>query len=263
MGILMNTRTVGIIALAVAAMASTAHACDHDEPSPSATATPTTGPASFRDGQAGVRPPALAAQAPGPFGSRRTTGATNVALTFDDGPDPRYTPEVLGMLREYRVRATFCLVGLNASRFPHLVRAIAADGHTLCNHSWDHDMRLGAKSPDAIRANLSRTNDAIRAAAPGASISYYRQPGGNWTPTIVAVAGEFGMTSLDWTIDPQDWRGPAAGSIAAAVDAGTAPGAIVLLHDGGGDRSGTIVALRSILPNLTRRFQLAPLPPRV
>jgi peptidoglycan/xylan/chitin deacetylase (PgdA/CDA1 family) len=196
----------------------------------------------------------------GPFGSWRTTGGDHVALTFDDGPDPHHTPQVLALLREHGVKATFCLVGVNVRAYPELVRAIAADGHTLCNHSWKHDFGLGSRSRTAIRADLTRTNEAIRDAVPGARIAYFRQPGGNWTKAVVTVARDLGMTSLHWAVDPQDWRRPGAESITRQVTSETAAGAIVLLHDGGGDRRGTVNALRTILPNLTRRFELAALP---
>ncbi|WP_281895323.1 polysaccharide deacetylase family protein [Phytohabitans aurantiacus] len=241
---------------------------------PKAQATPktpaTTGPparpaaqrfAPPRQPITGPNRPPLPAERGGPFGSRRTTGTSTVALTFDDGPDPKHTPQTLELLRRYRIKATFCLVGVNAKAFPRLVKAIVDDGHTLCNHSWDHDIQLGTKSRATIRANLIRANNAIRAAAPGSRISYYRQPGGAWTAGVVGVARELGMTSLHWTVDPQDWRKPSAGSIAGTVNAGTTRGAIVLLHDAGGDRRGTVTALRSILPNLSRRFQLGALPP--
>lgn len=217
---------------------------------PAALGQPVTGP---------NRPP-LPLEKGGPYGSRQTTGSAKVALTFDDGPDPRYTPQALALLRRYHVKATFCLIGENARAFPQLVRQIVAEGHTLCNHSWRHDLRLGARPVGAIRTDLIATNKAIRAAVPGATISYYRQPGGFWTPTVVAVARELGMTPVHWAVDPQDWRRPGAGSIAGTVNAQTVRGSIVLLHDGGGDRRDTIAALGSILPNLTRRFSLAALP---
>lgn len=196
----------------------------------------------------------------GPYGSRSTTGSHEVALTFDDGPDPRYTPQTLALLRQYQVQATFCLVGENVQRYPDLVRAIVADGHTLCNHSWSHDLSLGRKSRAQIEADLVRTNEAIRQAVPGARIAYFRQPGGNWTPRVVSVAHELDMTPLHWTVDPQDWRLPGAGSISATVTGATFRGAIVLMHDAGGNRQQTVTALRSILPDLTRRFTLAALP---
>ena len=208
------------------------------------------------------RPP-LPVERTGPFGSRITSGTPEVALTFDDGPDPIWTPQVLALLRQYRVRATFCLIGTNAVQFPQLVAAIAEDGHTLCNHSWDHNVGLALLSPASIRADLARANEAIQAAAPGFKVSYYRQPGGAWSQAVVDIAQELGMTSLHWTVDPQDWTKPGAGSIASTVTSATTPGSIVLMHDGGGDRRGTVGALRTILPNLTRRFQLGPLPPGV
>lgn len=205
--------------------------------------------------------PLDSADAPaGPYGSRLTTGTPQVALTFDDGPDPRYTPQALDLLRRYDVKATFCVVGENAQRYPELVRAIADDGHTLCNHSWQHDMTLGGKSRAVIRADLIRTNQAIRAAVPDARIVYFRQPGGAWTYPVVSIARELGMTSLHWTVDPQDWEEPGAASIATMVNTRTAAGAIVLLHDAGGNRQDTVDALHSILPYLSSRFRLEALP---
>jgi peptidoglycan-N-acetylglucosamine deacetylase len=282
---LSNVRTVVIVAGVIAAIVASAYLVGHhlgpDTSTPRATSTaePSTGlhrrvaaaprppaapipPAALQPITGPGRPP-LPAERGGPFGSRRTTGTPEVALTFDDGPDPAQTPQALAMLRRHGVKATFCLVGVNVQAFPRLVRQIAGDGHTLCNHSWGHDVRLGLRSRTGIRDDLARTNEAIRAAAPGSRVSYYRQPGGAWTASIVAVSRELGMTPLHWTVDPQDWRKPGAGSIANTVNSGTTRGAIVLLHDAGGDRRGTISALRSILPNLGRRFRLGALPPGI
>ncbi|HCT81622.1 MAG TPA: polysaccharide deacetylase family protein [Micromonosporaceae bacterium] len=197
----------------------------------------------------------------GPYGSRRTTGTYEVALTFDDGPDPQWTPMVLEVLRQYRIKATFCVLGVNAVSFPHLVRAIDADGHTLCNHSWGHDIGLGRRGFAAIVGDMSRANEAIRAAAPGARVSYFRHPGGAWTQNAVNAARQLGMSSLHWDVDPRDWLKPGPRAISSTVVTSTGPGAIVLLHDGGGDRRGTAEALRSILPNLAARFPLVALPP--
>jgi peptidoglycan-N-acetylglucosamine deacetylase len=205
------------------------------------------------------RPP-LPREKTGPFGSRVTTGLPDVALTFDDGPNPEWTPRILAVLREYRIKATFCLIGVNVVKFPQLVRDIVAEGHTLCNHSWVHDIGLGRRSPEWIMADLSRTSTAIRKAVPDAKISYYRQPGGVWTRAVVAAAAKLGMTSLHWQVDPQDWRKPGAYVISSKVIHATRPGSIVLMHDGGGNRSGTALALRSILPNLVARFPLEALP---
>jgi peptidoglycan-N-acetylglucosamine deacetylase len=204
----------------------------------------------------------------GPFGTQRITGGSYAALTFDDGPDPRWTPQVLDLLRTYGVRATFCVVGHAVEAYPDLVRAIADDGHTLCNHSWRHDMALGQRSRDEIRQDLQRTTAAIQAAAPGTPVSYYRQPGGYWTARVVEIAAELGMTSLHWDVDPRDWSKPGVDTIVARVTTQTRPGSIVLLHDGDGDPHGetgdrhqTVEALAQILPELTGRLTLDALPP--
>ncbi|WP_025618577.1 polysaccharide deacetylase family protein [Salinispora cortesiana] len=196
-------------------------------------------------------------------GALRTTGTSTVTLTFDDGPDPQYTPQILSSLREYGVTATFCVTGQNASAYPELVQAIVADGHTLCNHTWDHDIALGSRSPDEIRADLTRTSNAIHAAVPDAPITYYRQPGGAWTYSVVSAAQELGLTPLHWTIDPRDWESPGVDPITATVLGGVQPGSIVLLHDAGGPRQDTVDALNQILPELTARFPVAALPPNV
>jgi peptidoglycan/xylan/chitin deacetylase (PgdA/CDA1 family) len=203
----------------------------------------------------------------GPFGTQRLTGGSYAALTFDDGPDPQWTPQVLELLRDHGVRATFCVIGRAVEAYPELVRAIVEEGHTLCNHAWDHDMALGQRSRDEIRQDLERTSAAINAAAPGAPVSYYRQPGGNWTQQVVDVAAELGMTSIHWDVDPRDWSRPGADAIAASVTTQTRPGSIVLLHDGDGDRPGensdrqqTVDALARILPELTDRLTLDTLP---
>ncbi len=190
----------------------------------------------------------------------RATTATSVALTFDDGPSPQWTPKLLAMLSRYHVTATFCLIGMNVAAHPDLVRLIVAAGHTLCNHSWSHDESLGRLGASAIRADMARTNAAIRAAAPDAGIPYYRQPGGFWTPAIVDTARGLGMQPLSWDIDPRDWALPPTPTIARAVTAGCRAGNIILLHDGGGDRSRTFAALQAVLPSLTRRYRLTALP---
>ena len=201
-----------------------------------------------------------ATDTPIPAGVQMTTGSAQVALTFNDGPDPTWTPLVLKALRQSHVKATFCLLGKNAQAYPELVRAIVADGHTVCNHTWNEDLDLGSQSRLDIEGNLLRTSQAIHAAAPDAPIRYFRQPGGNWTPQLVAVAEDMGMTSLHWAVDPRDWEEPPAAAIIATISKGTEPGSIVLLHDGGGDRQNSVTALATLLPDLLSRFQLEALP---
>jgi peptidoglycan/xylan/chitin deacetylase (PgdA/CDA1 family) len=201
----------------------------------------------------------------GPANSATKTGSAGVALTFDDGPDPVQTPRILDLLARHHVKATFCLVGLNVVAHPELVRRIVAEGHTLCNHTWRHSLTLGKQQPAVIRADLQRTNAAIRAAAPGAPIKYLRAPGGNFTPNFVKVAADLGMTSIYWQVDPRDWDHPKGESDAAhrakvmsAIKTHVHKGSIVLSHDFG--QPDTIAAYQAMIPWLQQRYQLIALP---
>ncbi|MDW5327860.1 polysaccharide deacetylase family protein [Plantactinospora sp. KLBMP9567] len=190
----------------------------------------------------------------GPLNTQRLTGVRGVALTFDDGPHPQWTPKVLDQLRRAGVRATFCVVGVKVRAYPALVRRIVREGHTLCNHSWQHDLKLGKKNTAQIRADLRRTDQAIQRAVPGIKVRYYRQPGGKWTPSIVAVAKSLGMKSLHWDVDPADWDDTSASEIRRRVAQQARPGSIVLLHDGGGDRSRTLGACPQVITSLKRKY---------
>ncbi|WP_433053725.1 polysaccharide deacetylase family protein [Dactylosporangium sp. CS-033363] len=195
----------------------------------------------------------------------RSTGGATVALTFDDGPGPD-TPTILKMLREQGVKATFCLIGVNVQEYPQYVQEIVKDGHTLCNHTWKHDEALGKKSADVIRADLQKTNDEIHKAVPDAQIKYFRHPGGNFTPAAVQIAADLGMKSLGWSVDPSDWNikkwsgQQMTSHICSNVRNNTKPGSIVLSHDGGGDRSATVAAYKTLLPELANKFTLVAMP---
>lgn len=172
-----------------------------------------------------------------------------VALTFDDGPDPTYTPQVLALLVKAHVHATFCLIGRNAARYPQLVREIVAGGHTLCDHTWDHDEQLRVRPAGQISLDIARGADAIRKAA-GVAPALFRAPGGNWSPAIEAAARAQHMTPLKWTVDPRDWSRPGVNAILSTVYAELRPGGVILCHDGGGNRSQTVAALKILLTRL-------------
>ncbi|WP_433827128.1 polysaccharide deacetylase family protein [Actinoplanes sp. CA-015351] len=197
----------------------------------------------------------------GPANSLITTGSQTVTLTFDDGPDPNETPKILAILAQYQVKAVFCLVGEQAAKHPDLVKQIAQAGHVLCNHTWNHDLKIGKKKPDEIRADLERTNAAIRAAVPGVQIPYFRAPGGNFTVRLVRVAGADAMTSLYWHVDPRDWYHPEGESdadhvkrVVAEVKAKTRPGSIILSHDF--NQPATTEAYHQLMPWLATNFAL-------
>ena len=190
------------------------------------------------------------------IGTYRLTGQddeSSVALTFDDGPHPKYTEQVLTVLRDKGVTATFCVVGDQAVTYPELVQAIVEDGHALCNHTLKHDMKLRFKRESVIAADLDDTQAAIVRAAPDADIRYFRAPGGYFADNLNQAATERGLTPLGWSVDSSDWRKPGAGAIRDTVLSQIHPGAIVLLHDGGGDRSQTVTALPDIIDELDER----------
>lgn len=172
-----------------------------------------------------------------------------VALTFDDGPDPRWTPQVLQILRANGVRATFCAIGYKAAAHPELILLEARAGMSLCDHTWDHDVRLAGASPRHIREEITAADTEITKDSGGVPPVFYRPPGGHLSPTIIQTAHGIGLRVLYWSVDTADWqRPPPAMIVRRALQAG--PGAIVLLHDGGGDRSGTVAALPLLIAEL-------------
>ncbi|WP_338320211.1 polysaccharide deacetylase family protein [Streptomyces lonarensis] len=178
-------------------------------------------------------------------------GGPQVALTVDDGPDPRWTPRLLDVLDAHGVRATFFVIGERAARHPELLRRTLAAGHTLANHSHTHPQPFAALPPAAIEAELRRTQQAILDAT-GQAPQLFRAPAGGWSRSVLAAARGLGLTPADWSVDPKDWRAPPAARIARTV-LGAGPGDIILCHDGGGDRSGTVSALATALGTLRDR----------
>ncbi|GIG41694.1 polysaccharide deacetylase family protein [Cellulomonas phragmiteti] len=171
-----------------------------------------------------------------------------VALTFDDGPWPPHTADLLDLLDRERVRAVFCLVGVQVEAHPDLVRRTVAAGHVLANHSYRHD-DLGEWEPDAVRADLQRTLDAIHAVVPGVPVPLFRAPFGRWGRTV-GVAADLGMRALEWQLAVEDWDPAPPADVLVERLGGVEPGGVVLLHDGGGDRSATVEAVARVIPTL-------------
>ncbi|WP_327064012.1 polysaccharide deacetylase family protein [Kitasatospora purpeofusca] len=176
-----------------------------------------------------------------------------VALTFDDGPHPVHTPQVLDVLARYGAPAAFFCIGLHALAHPGVVRRIAAEGHTLGNHSWSHAY-LPDLGPIGLRAQLGFTADALAHACGGTRPSRWLRPpyGGRSPELLTAVAGS-GLTTALWDVDAKDWSRPGPGVVAERVLSGVGPGSVVLMHDGGGDRSQTVAALPEVITGLRRR----------
>ncbi|MFJ8042679.1 polysaccharide deacetylase family protein [Kitasatospora sp. NPDC096147] len=174
-----------------------------------------------------------------------------VALTFDDGPGPATGP-VLDLLARYGVRATFCVTGKNAAAHPELVRRIRADGHRLCDHSVNHPQPFAALSPQRTAEEIVNAKAMIvQAGGPGTQVPWFRAPGGAFTEANRTLAARNGLRPLGWSVDPRDWSRPGADAILHRVQHDLRPGGVVLLHDGGGDRTQTVTALAGLLPWLT------------
>jgi peptidoglycan/xylan/chitin deacetylase (PgdA/CDA1 family) len=171
-----------------------------------------------------------------------------VSFTFDDGPNPPDTLRLLDVLRRHHVTAVFCLWGDHVTEHPEVVRAIVRAGHTLCNHSMHHD-DLSTATPEQIAADLRETSAAIRRAVPHARIPYFRAPFGAWGQTP-AVAASLGMRPLGWRMDITDWEPPGTDVLVQRLLERITPGAVVLMHDGGGDRSQTVEAVDQVIPLL-------------
>ncbi|QNP75841.1 polysaccharide deacetylase family protein [Streptomyces roseirectus] len=177
-------------------------------------------------------------------------GPKGVNITIDDGPDPSWTPQVLGILKEYGVKATFCMVGTQAQAHPGLVKEVVAAGHRLCDHSVSHDTSMD-KKPEAYQAReILDAERMITEASGGVRPMYYRAPGGAFTPYSRKLAASRGMRPLGWNVDTKDFERPGTDAIVATVERELPNGPTLLFHDAGGDRSETVAALRRVLPRL-------------
>ncbi|WP_284749240.1 polysaccharide deacetylase family protein [Amycolatopsis sp. RTGN1] len=176
---------------------------------------------------------------------------TTVALTFDDGPYPETTPALLAALGG--VRATFFLWGEHAAAHPALVRAIAAAGHTIGNHTWTHP-RLTGLDAGTRDEEVRRTQDLL-AELTGTRPALFRPPYGDTGPTVAETIAGHGLTEVLWTVDTRDWDGASADEVEAAASL-VEPGGVVLMHEG---RPATVEAVPRILTALAARG-LRPVP---
>ncbi|MEU1347852.1 polysaccharide deacetylase family protein [Streptomyces sp. NPDC005775] len=175
-------------------------------------------------------------------------GAKGVNITIDDGPDPTWTPQVLRLLKDSGVKATFCMVGTQAEAYPDLVKAVVADGHRLCNHTVSHDTGMDKKSEAYQSQQILDAERMITKASGGVRPQYYRAPGGAFTPYSRHLAASRGMRPLGWNVDTKDFERPGVDTMVATVKSEISSGPTVLFHDAGGDRSQTLAALREVLP---------------
>ena len=181
-----------------------------------------------------------------------------VAITFDDGPDPEWTPQILDVLKKANVKAAFFLVGKNAENYPGLVRRIVDEGHEIGNHTYYHP-NLALCWPEHVRLELNATQLLIESIT-GRSTTLFRPPyAADTSPsqlselTPLQIAQDLDYLVVLENIDPQDWARPGADIILQRIKQQRRDGSIILLHDAGGDRSQTLAALPKILDWLKAR----------
>lgn len=186
--------------------------------------------------------------------SRGSRDRRSVALTFDDGPDPRATPQIADTLAAYDARATFFCIGRRLEEHPAIARRLVAEGHELANHSFLHSRTLNFRGPSAMDREIAAGAAAVRAACPGGAEPLYRPPIGLKSPPLSRVAARRGLRVVTWSVHGRDTGGATAQAIARRILARVGPGDIVLLHDGSDrdhvDRSPTADALPLVLQGL-------------
>ena len=185
-------------------------------------------------------------------------GEHQIAITFDDGPDPEWTPKILDILKAANVKAAFFLVGVNAERYPGLVRRIVAEGHEIGNHTYYHP-NLALCWPEHVRLELNATQLLIESIT-GRATTLFRPPyAADTSPTGLSelaplqIAQDLNYMVVLENIDPQDWAKPGADVILQRIKQQRHDGNIILLHDGGGNRAQTVEALPRILEWLDTR----------
>jgi peptidoglycan/xylan/chitin deacetylase (PgdA/CDA1 family) len=195
----------------------------------------------------------------GRFAATGDPGRQDIAVTFDDGPDPRFTGDILDVLRDLAVPATFFCVGLNVAGHPGLVERAVGDGHEVGNHTWSHAY-LPELTGDEVRRQIDATNTALTAVT-GRIPVLMRPPYGARTPDTLDRIADAAMTTVVWDVDPGDWARPGPQTITDRTLAQVKPGSIILLHDGGGDRAGTVAALPGLVGGLRALgYRFVPLP---
>lgn len=171
-----------------------------------------------------------------------------IALTFDDGPWPKSTAQVLDILKKNNIKGTFFVVGQNVKRYPDLTRRIVAEGHSIANHTWHHWYHH--MNPQTAAYEVANTTDIIFKTT-GVKPGLFRPPGGIMTNGVVSYAKNNKYAIIMWSSDSIDYSRPAVPKLVNNIFKSAKPGGIVLMHDGGGDRARTVQAL----PEIINRFR--------
>ncbi len=174
-----------------------------------------------------------------------------IALTFDDGPNPPYTSEILNILQRYSIKASFFCVGQNAQNYPELVNQEYREGNVVGNHTWNHPY-LPYLAPASLIWQFTTTAHMLQHTT-GVYPSFFRPPYGAFNQITLKYLNSYGLSVFLWNDDPQDWARPGVRLIVSRALAEASNGGIILMHDGGGDRSETVAALPIIIEALRAR----------
>ncbi|NMG05750.1 polysaccharide deacetylase family protein [Brasilonema sp. UFV-L1] len=182
--------------------------------------------------------------------AKLTKGEKVIALTFDDGPWAGSTAEVLDILKKNNIKATFFVVGRMLKTYPELGKRIVAEGHVIGNHTWHHWYHYF--NPQAAAFEIDSTTDLIYELT-GAKTTLFRPPGGMMHNGLVSYAKNRSYSVIMWSADSVDYSRPAVPRLIKNVMRDSKPGGIVLMHDGGGNRSRTVQALPQIISNFRKQ----------
>jgi peptidoglycan-N-acetylglucosamine deacetylase len=178
-----------------------------------------------------------------------------VALTFDDGPSPVYTPQILDLLRQYQAKATFFVLGCKVEHYPGVIKAVLREGHELGNHTYSHP-RLLKTDHQARQRELERTRLDLDLLGCPKKSQIMRPPYSEYDPRLVSYLNHTNQELILWSVDSGDWRGLAIPAIVKNVLSQVKNGAIIIFHDSDehsrADRHPTVEALKIILPALQR-----------
>ncbi|MBD2293797.1 polysaccharide deacetylase family protein [Anabaena sphaerica FACHB-251] len=173
-----------------------------------------------------------------------------IALTFDDGPWPKSTAQVLDILKKNNIKGTFFVLGQNVKNYPDLSRRIVAEGHSIANHTWHHWYHH--MNPQTAAYEVANTTDIIFKTT-GVKTGLFRPPGGNMTNGVAAYARSNKYAIIMWSSDSIDYSRPGVPRLINNIFKAAKPGGIVLMHDGGGDRTHTVKALPEVISKFRKQ----------
>jgi peptidoglycan/xylan/chitin deacetylase (PgdA/CDA1 family) len=184
----------------------------------------------------------------------KKSSVNQVALTFDDGPDSKYTPQILDILKEHNVKATFFLLGKLSQKYQGVVKRIAREGHTIANHTWSH-ANLTQLETDEVEAEVEKTTKIIKEIT-NRKVNLLRPPYGHFSNELREMFAQTNYEIIHWSVDTLDWRAKNKQEIIDKVEGQLHNGAIILLHSAGGptqDLTPTVQALPELIEEIKAR----------